>query len=97
MDDAQLAAVEGGYGFDLCFDCTHVSEINQSNWATNYFNGVIVSIAGDDSDVEVDQEIEQSNRADVDQRVQLRARWQGGCTPPQCSRRYPLRGYRVVW
>ena len=67
LDDAQMAAVEGG--FDFCYDCTNKSDIDQRNWAQNYFSGTIVSIAGDDSTVKVEQEIEQSNRAYVNQSI----------------------------
>jgi hypothetical protein len=69
MDDAQLAAVEGGYGFEYCFDCTNVANIYQSNWAQNYFAGTIVSVAGDDVRVNVDQDIDQSNEAEVRQEI----------------------------
>jgi hypothetical protein len=27
LDDAQLAAVEGGYGFEFCVDCTNMADV----------------------------------------------------------------------
>jgi hypothetical protein len=60
LDDAQLAAVEGGYGFDFCYDCTNVSEIKQFQWASQYG----VAVFGD-----VEQEIEQEQEAEVEQEI----------------------------
>jgi hypothetical protein len=66
LDDAQLAAVEGGYGFDLCIVCENEAEIKQFNFASNYA-GLVVQVSGDDSEFE--QEIDQSNKAVVVQEI----------------------------
>jgi hypothetical protein len=62
LDDAQLAAVEGGYGFDFCYDCTNVAEIKQFQYAVNN-NSNLVSIG------DVEQEIEQEQEAEVEQSI----------------------------
>jgi hypothetical protein len=62
LDDAQLAAVEGGYGFDFCYDCTNVAEIKQYQSAVN-INSNFVSIG------DVEQEIEQEQEAEVEQSI----------------------------
>ena len=55
LDDAQLAAVEGGY--DFCYDCTIKSDadVDQSNFVDNVL-GLI--LAGDDVDIEQENEAE---------------------------------------
>jgi hypothetical protein len=60
LDDAQLAAVEGGYGFDFCYDCTNVAEIEQFQYAVN---SNLVSFG------EVEQEIEQEQEAEIEQSI----------------------------
>ena len=62
LDDAQLAAVEGGRGLDFCVDCTNVSEIKQYQSAINN-NSNLVSIG------DVEQEIEQEQEAEVEQSI----------------------------
>jgi len=64
LDDAQLAAVEGGQ-VDVCVDCTNVSVIKQENDAVNY-SGLAVVIG---KDAEFEQEIRQSNVAIVYQEI----------------------------
>ncbi len=63
LDDAQLGAVEGGYGFDFCYDCTNVSEIKQYQFAVNDASYSLV-IYGD-----IEQEIEQEQEAEVEQEI----------------------------
>ena len=62
LDDAQLATVEGGRGFDFCVDCTNVAEIKQYQSAVN-INSNFVSIG------DVEQEIEQEQEAEVEQSI----------------------------
>jgi hypothetical protein len=62
LDDAQLATVEGGRGFDFCYDCTNVSVIKQYQEALNV-NSNFVSIG------DVEQEIEQEQEAEVEQSI----------------------------
>ena len=62
LDDAQLAAVEGGYGFDFCVDCTNVAEIKQYQSAVNY-NSSFVTVG------DVEQEIEQEQEAEIEQSI----------------------------
>jgi hypothetical protein len=60
LDDAQLAAVEGGRGLDFCVDCTNVADIKQAQAALNN-NSSFLS--------EVEQEIEQEQEAEVEQSI----------------------------
>src|SRR5258705_356544 len=60
LDDAQLAAVEGG--FDFCVDCTNVANIWQSQYATNY-NLSVLSVG------DVRQSIKQEQEAEVNQSI----------------------------
>jgi hypothetical protein len=62
LDDAQLAAVEGGWGYDFCVDCTNVAEIKQFQFAVND-NSNFVSIG------DVEQEIEQEQEVEVEQSI----------------------------
>ena len=57
LDDAQLAAVEGGYGFDFCFDCTNV--VRDSQLAVNDASSSLNFVFGD-FEQEIDQEVKQS-------------------------------------
>lgn len=62
LDDAQLATVEGGYGYDFCYDCKNVAEIWQFQYAVNN-NSNYVSVG------DVEQEIEQEQEAEVNQSI----------------------------
>jgi hypothetical protein len=64
LDDAQLAAVEGGQ-VDVCIVCENESKIYQSNWASN-FSGLNVQVGKEN---EFEQEIEQTNVAVVNQEI----------------------------
>jgi hypothetical protein len=66
LDDAQLAAVEGG--FDFCFDCTNVANVYQTNSALNNLSATILTFGGGVR-FDVDQKIDQDNDAHVDQRI----------------------------
>jgi hypothetical protein len=62
LDDAQLAAVEGGLSFDFCVDCTNVADIKQYQSAVN-FNSSFVTVG------DVEQEIEQEQEAEIEQSI----------------------------
>ena len=63
LDDAQLAAVEGGYGFDFCVACTNVAEIKQFQFAVNDASYSVVAFG------DIEQEIEQEQEAEVEQEI----------------------------
>jgi hypothetical protein len=67
LDDAQLATIEGGQDINVCVNCANIAEIKQwqDAWqsSTVSYNWVYYG------DIEVEQQIEQEQEAEVNQSI----------------------------